>query len=111
MEDTPKSKGKPDPWGVNEILRVISAKRECTSPKDGFAGLEDLETHSLAKDVYYLGDTVDDMFAARQAGVKGIGVLPPQEKSDDLRRGLMAHGAVEVLENTEDLLQMLQCSF
>jgi len=85
MEDPPKGRGKPDPWGVYEILRVISPK-----------------------EVYYLGDTVDDMFAARQAGVKGVGVLPPQEKSEDLRRALLAHGAVEVLENTEGITKLLE---
>lgn len=85
MEDPPKGRGKPDPWGIQEIMRI-------TSPKE----------------VYFLGDTVDDMFAAKQAGIKGIGVLPPQDKTKDLRRALFAHGAFEVLENTEDLLQLLQ---
>lgn len=85
MEDPPAGMGKPNPWGVHEILRI-------TSPRE----------------VYYLGDTVDDMFAAKQGGVKGIGVIPPQEKKEELKRILYAHGAVEVLENTEDLLQLLK---
>ncbi len=85
MEDPPRGMGKPNPWGVKEILRI-------TSPKE----------------VYYLGDTVDDMFAARQGGVKGIGVLPPQDRGEDLRRALLAQGAIEVLENTENLLQLLR---
>lgn len=85
MEDPPKGMGKPNPWGVNEILRITGAKN-----------------------AYYLGDTVDDMFAARQGGVKGIGVLPPSDKNDELKRALFAHGATEVLENTEHLVQLLQ---
>jgi histidinol-phosphate aminotransferase len=85
MEDPPRGLGKPNPWGVNEILRITGGKK-----------------------AYYLGDTVDDMFAARQAGVVGIGVLPPQDKSETLKRALLAHGAAEVLENTEHLVQLLQ---
>ncbi len=85
MEDPPQGKGKPDPWGIHKIMSITSPKK-----------------------VYHLGDTIDDMLAARQAGVKGIGVLPPQDKTKDLRRSLFAQGAVEVLENTEDLLQLLK---
>jgi len=86
MDDPPKGMGKPNPWGVTEILKIVQPKQE----------------------VYYLGDTVDDMFAARQAGVKGIGVLPPQDKSEELKRTLTAHGAVNVLQNTEDIMQLLK---
>ncbi len=84
MDDMPRGKQKPNPWGVFEILRITDPKK-----------------------VYYLGDTVDDMFAARQANVTGIGVLPPQEKGEELRRILKAHGAAEILENTEDIMQLL----
>ncbi len=84
MDDLPRNKQKPNPQGVYEILRVVSPKN-----------------------TYYLGDTVDDMFAVKQAGVNGIGVLPPQDKSDDLRRALAAYGAVEILENTADLPELL----
>ena len=84
MDDVPRGKQKPDPWGIYEILRI-------TDPEN----------------VYYLGDTIDDMFAARRANVKGIGVLPPQDRSDELKRALKAHGAVEVLEKTEDMVQLL----
>lgn len=84
MDDVPPGRHKPDPWGIFEILRIVDPKK-----------------------VYYLGDTVDDMFAARQANIDGIGVLPPQDKSEDLRRGLKAHGAVEILENTSDIMNLL----
>jgi len=84
MDDMPRGKHKPSPWGVFEILRITNPKK-----------------------VYYLGDTVDDMFAARQANVTGIGVLPPQDKSEELKRGLKAHGAAEILEKTEDIVQLL----
>lgn len=85
MDDVPKGRGKPDPWGVHEILRVIKPNK-----------------------VYYLGDTVDDMYAARQAGVTGIGVLPPQERGEALRRALKAHGAAEILEQTEDIVGLMK---
>ncbi len=84
MDDMPRDKQKPNPWGVFEILRITGPEK-----------------------VYYLGDTVDDMFAARQANVTGIGVLPPQDKSGELKRVLKAHGAAEILEETEGLMQLL----
>ena len=84
MDDMPKDKQKPNPWGVFESLRITNPKK-----------------------AYYLGDTIDDMFAARQANVTGIGVLPPQDKSEELKRGLKAHGAEEILEKTEDIVQLL----
>lgn len=85
MDDVPRGRQKPDPWGVLEILRVIKPNK-----------------------VYYLGDTVDDMFAAKQAGVTGIGVLPPQEKSEELIRALKAHGAAEILKQTEDIIGLME---
>ena len=119
MDDPPKGMGKPNPWGVHEILRITSPIRY--SEQQGRHSEQGEESsHSTAgtlhyaqddefkREIYYLGDTVDDMFAAKQAGVKGIGVLPPQEKSEELKRTLIERGAVNVLENTEDIMQLLK---
>jgi phosphoglycolate phosphatase-like HAD superfamily hydrolase len=58
--------------------------------------------------IYYLGDTVDDAKAAKDGGVIGIGVLPPQDKSDALRAKLLEAGAYAVISDTNELLEFLE---
>lgn len=76
---------KPDPKGVNIIKSNINSER-----------------------IYYMGDTVDDMHAAKAANVIGIGCLPPQDKSETLVNRLKAEGAYEVLYSTIELKDFLQ---
>lgn len=76
---------KPNPKGVNLIKSEITSDR-----------------------IYYMGDTVDDMIAAKSAGVIGIGCLPPQDKSQTLIDRLKAEGAYAVLNSTVDLKEFLE---
>lgn len=84
MEDLPDGKHKPEPDGLTKILDIVNPKN-----------------------VYYLGDTHDDMISATKAGIKAIGVLPPQDKSPELKEKLQKHGAKEVLQETNDLIKLL----
>ncbi|MDD3150111.1 MAG: aminotransferase class I/II-fold pyridoxal phosphate-dependent enzyme [Candidatus Gastranaerophilales bacterium] len=84
MEDVPTRKHKPDSWGINHILSVIKPNN-----------------------AYYLGDTPDDMICAKSANIKGIGVLPPQDKSEELKSALQNEKAMLILEKTNDLLKIL----
>jgi HAD superfamily hydrolase (TIGR01548 family) len=87
MDDLPLNRQKPHPEGINRIIDVISP----------------LET-------FYLGDTSDDMTAAKNAlfgvGVKGIGVLPPQDKSESLKQRLHESGAMIVLNETREIIKL-----
>lgn len=83
MDDLPEDCQKPHPMGLNNIISVINPL-----------------------DTYYLGDTPDDMIAAKGAGVKGIGVLPPQDKTQNLKDKLVAEGAFQVINNTEDIVKV-----
>lgn len=87
MDDLPMDRQKPDSLGLDKIIDI-------TQPME----------------VYYLGDTADDMIAAvkAKATVKGIGVLPPQDKSDELKDSLYEKGAVGVLYKTEEILEYLE---
>ncbi len=58
--------------------------------------------------IYYLGDTVDDMSCAITANVAGIGVLPPQDKSEELKQLLKSKDAMVVLEQATDLEEFLE---
>lgn len=87
MEDLPEGKHKPEPDGLFKILNIVSPVN-----------------------AYYLGDTHDDMISAKKAGVKAIGVLPPQDKSPELKEKLIKHEAEIVLQNTEDVVKLLKTS-
>lgn len=84
MDDVPDKFHKPHPCGVHKILNVINPKN-----------------------TYYLGDTIDDMIAASKSNVHGIGVLPPQDKTLELRQRLYSMGAKHVLEETEHIVEYL----
>jgi HAD superfamily phosphatase len=87
LEDVPKGKGKPDPYGIQLAL-------------DGWK----------LDQGYYLGDTVDDMRAARSAGLVPVGVIAPGiEKKDRPRQRkiLRAAGARMVLHDINDLKEVL----
>lgn len=83
MEDVPLSKGKPEPFGLKLALRMLG----CTK---GF----------------YAGDTVDDVMAAKGAGLKAVGVLPPQDKSDELKGMLVSFGADCVVDDVNKVLNL-----
>lgn len=67
-------------------------------------GLELIKERIITDKIYYLGDTVDDMICASSALVVGIGILPPQDKSEDLRELLKSKNAMVVLNQTTDLV-------
>lgn len=85
MEDLQEGQHKPEPDGLLKILDIVSPQN-----------------------TYYLGDTADDMISAKKAGVKAIGVLPPQDKSPELKEKLLQNGAEEVLQETEDLVKLFK---
>lgn len=85
MEEVGIHRQKPDCLGLNMIIEKI-----------------------ITDKIYYLGDTVDDMECAITANVKGIGVLPPQDKSDELKTLLKSKNAMVVLEQATDLLKFLE---
>ena len=70
-------------------------------------GVSIIKEKVIADEIYYLGDTVDDMICARNSKVNGIGILPPRDKSEKLKLRLFEEGAITVLENTNDLPQFL----
>lgn len=85
MEDVPEGFHKPDPWGLNKIREISGAQK-----------------------IFYLGDTPDDIKSAKAAGVFALGVLPPQDKSADLKLRMEQEGADIVFERTEELATFLE---
>jgi len=85
MEDIPRGKGKPDPYGLKKAMKALRAKR-----------------------AWYFGDTVDDMKAAAKAGIIGVGILPPRYKGRGMRKLLSENGAVIVIENINQLGRIMK---
>lgn len=71
-------------------------------------GLKIIKDKIITNKIYYLGDTVDDMTCAIEANVIGIGVLPPQDKSEDLKQVLKSKNAMVVLNQALDLIDFLE---
>ncbi len=85
MHDLPEDKQKPDTLGLEKIKDAI-----------------------ITDKMYYFGDTVDDVKCAANANVISIGVLPPQDKSDELIENLKNHGANAVLNSINDVKTILE---
>lgn len=84
-DDIPEGKGKPDPYGLNMTKgKTISEK------------------------YFYFGDTIDDVKAAKAAGYIAVGVLPPQDKSEELADALKKNGADFVLKSINDIEMVLE---
>ena len=81
LEDGP---GKPDPAPVNLALRILEVER-----------------------AWMVGDTVNDIAAARAASVLPLGVVPPGESLPDYPLYLTAAGAGRVLTSLGVLEEVL----
>jgi histidinol-phosphate aminotransferase len=81
MEDAPL---KPDPAPVRLALERLGAER-----------------------AWMVGDTPDDLVAARAAGVVPVGVVSPSDDSDAARQVLARSGAARVLNNVCELEEVL----
>lgn len=84
MEDIPKNKKKPDPYGLNFILKKFNTN-----------------------DAVYFGDTVDDMKMADEIAIKSIGVIPPSTEGD-LKTILYDNGANAVLDDINKIEEVLK---
>lgn len=82
---------KPDPFPLEHSLTMLAA-----------AGC-DLDPSEVA----YVGDSVDDMIAARDADMWAIGVVPPYVDADEHEPLLKERGAHVVIEDLNELPKVL----
>lgn len=80
MEDYPPERSKPDPYPILLALRRVGAK-----------------------DALYIGDGVDDMVAARRAGVRPIGCISPGIPGAQLKDLLVRNGATATLNDINEI--------
>ena len=96
-------------WNLNKYFYPIITFENVgwNHQKPDTKGVSIIKEKVIADEIYYLGDTVDDMICARNSKVNGIGVLPPRDKSEKLKSRLLEEGAITVLEITTDLPKLL----
>ncbi|MFC1730514.1 histidinol-phosphate transaminase [candidate division KSB1 bacterium] len=83
-----EGKEKPDPYGLILALKKMKVPGSCS--------------------VYYLGDSVDDMIAAKKAGITPIGVVPPGVPDNMLRSLLEKKGAKFVLDDINNIMEAIK---
>jgi HAD superfamily phosphatase len=91
--ETQDGREKPDPFGLVLALRALG-ERSGTAIAPGLS--------------VYAGDTVDDMKAARAAGVRAVGVVPPYLDADAHRRTLLEAGAEVVIDDVNALPEVVE---
>jgi HAD superfamily phosphatase len=80
MEDYPPEKAKPDPYPIT------------------------LATERLGMlEAVYVGDSVDDIAAAKRAGIRAFGCIPPGVAAEPLKQLLLNGGAEKVLVNIREI--------
>jgi HAD superfamily hydrolase (TIGR01548 family) len=84
MEDYPPQKAKPDPLPIKLALEKLGVQ-----------------------EAVYVGDSVDDISAAKGAGVRAFGCIPPQVSASHLRELLLRRGAERILEKISDTTEAL----
>jgi HAD superfamily hydrolase (TIGR01548 family) len=80
MEDI--NSQKPNPEGLNKIITKLNANIETAS---------------------YIGDSVDDAIAAKKAGIKFIGIIPPYADKERLENVFKENNAINILTDPNKL--------
>ena len=93
---------------AKQFFPVIVAMEDVSWQKPNTEGILKILKQFQNSDAYYFGDTVDDMKSAVAANVMPVGVLPPQNKSLELKNLLMKFGARCVLNNINEINEALK---
>jgi HAD superfamily phosphatase len=85
MEDYPADKAKPDSTPIRLALEKLGAR-----------------------EAVYVGDSVDDIAAAKSAGIRAFGCIPPGVSAEPLGELLLRHGAEKVIGSIREIITALQ---
>jgi HAD superfamily phosphatase len=85
MEDYPAEKSKPDPTPIRLALEKLGTR-----------------------EAVYVGDSVDDIAAAKSAGIRAFGCIPPGITAEPLGELLLRRGAEKVLGSIREIITGLK---
>ncbi len=87
----------------------IITDESVTNPKPAPDGLELIKQRFPQKQIWYLGDTVDDARSARSAGVPFVGVsMKANPRYSEIAQTLYDNGAFTVIENVNELEALVE---
>ena len=92
--------------GIRDLFAVL-VTMEDAAPKPDPAPVRLALERLGAASAWMLGDTPDDLAAARGAGVVPVGVVAPGDEPERARTVLRAAGAARVLDRVDELLEVL----
>ena len=93
-------------FGLADLFDVVVTREDAALKPDPAPVRLALERLGVER-AWMVGDTPDDLVAARGAGVLPLGVVPPGADPSRTRTTLEAAGAARVLSRTEDLTALL----
>ena len=87
-----EGRGKPDPFCLQHALAILDAANRHVEPEEAV----------------YIGDSVDDMQAARAADMWAVGVVPPYLDKEEHGELLRERGAHVICHDVDELLSLLE---
>jgi len=95
-----------DEQGIAELFDVVVGREDGPLRPDPAPLFEALRRLGLER-AWYVGDTVDDVRAARAAGLLPVGVIAPGESGEETRPVLLLAGASRVIDRLNELEDLL----
>ena len=94
-------------YGIKKYFSFFICNEDVPNdPKPSPMGLEIIKKSCLYSEIFYFGDTVDDIEAGKRANVKRYGIIPPNAKSvDETKEKLIEFGADGVFQNPDEIIE------
>ncbi|MEX1312005.1 MAG: aminotransferase class I/II-fold pyridoxal phosphate-dependent enzyme [Candidatus Sulfomarinibacteraceae bacterium] len=92
--------------GITDLFRAVVAMEDAPAKPDPAPVRTALEGLGLRR-AWMVGDTPDDIRAARRAAVLPIGIVAPGDDPDEARAALASSGAARILSTVDELLEIL----
>ncbi|MEM9083414.1 MAG: aminotransferase class I/II-fold pyridoxal phosphate-dependent enzyme, partial [Planctomycetota bacterium] len=94
-------------FGLQEVFETLVCMEDTNRHKPDPEPVREAMKRMYASSAWYVGDTRDDMTAARAAGVPGVAHVAPQDDVDEVTPVLLKAGAGRVVTDLEALLEFL----
>lgn len=95
----------------NEVLQYFSfiiAMEDVEKGKPEPDGLLKIKNGLKISNILYIGDSIDDLETAKNAGIGFIGVIPPYADKEKLRKRFEKNGVKTILEDINNIMKVLR---
>jgi HAD superfamily phosphatase len=94
-------------YNIKKYFKIIMAVEDVKKKKPAPEGILKTLKRLKTKNAYYVGDSIDDLLAAKKAKVNFIGVIPPYG-SRNLRKVLKGKGASVIINNINQITKVIK---